>query len=73
MHGYLAVTSPLLPADTGTIDHLVRLFTIEKVFYELRYELDHRPDWVWVPLRGISEIVRDTLQRQKKTLQFRPL
>ena len=37
---------------------LLELFFLEKVFYELRYELDHRPDWVRIPLRGLLEIVR---------------
>ena len=32
---------------------LVELFTLEKAFYELRYELNNRPDWVRIPLRGI--------------------
>ncbi len=32
---------------------LLELFELEKAFYELRYELNHRPDWVVVPLRGI--------------------
>jgi maltose alpha-D-glucosyltransferase/alpha-amylase len=32
---------------------LVTLFEIEKALYELRYELDNRPDWVAVPLAGI--------------------
>jgi maltose alpha-D-glucosyltransferase / alpha-amylase len=32
---------------------LLELFELEKAFYELRYELSHRPDWAIVPLRGI--------------------
>ena len=32
---------------------LLELFELEKAFYELRYELNHRPDWAVVPLRGI--------------------
>jgi len=32
---------------------LLELFELEKAFYELRYELSHRPDWAVVPLRGI--------------------
>jgi maltose alpha-D-glucosyltransferase/alpha-amylase len=32
------------------------LFEIEKVFYELKYELNNRPDWVWIPLRGIARL-----------------
>jgi len=32
---------------------LIELFTVEKACYELRYELDNRPDWVGVPLAGL--------------------
>jgi maltose alpha-D-glucosyltransferase / alpha-amylase len=32
---------------------LMRLFELEKVLYELRYELGNRPDWVQVPLSGL--------------------
>ena len=33
---------------------LLELFLLEKAFYELRYEIDNRPDWVRIPLRGIT-------------------
>jgi maltose alpha-D-glucosyltransferase/alpha-amylase len=46
----------LLPRSRSNADRLVALFEAEKIFYELQYELDHRPDWVWIPLRGIAEI-----------------
>ncbi|MBC7793566.1 MAG: hypothetical protein H7Z43_07645, partial [Clostridia bacterium] len=42
MRGYLAVSSPTLPSDAETVERLVRLFAIEKAFYELRYELAFR-------------------------------
>ncbi|MBX2954535.1 MAG: maltose alpha-D-glucosyltransferase [Cyclobacteriaceae bacterium] len=32
---------------------LIRTFLIEKAIYELGYELNGRPDWVAIPLRGI--------------------
>jgi maltose alpha-D-glucosyltransferase/alpha-amylase len=32
---------------------LLRLFELEKVLYELRYEVNNRPDWVQVPLSGV--------------------
>ena len=35
-------------------DLLIRTFLIEKAVYELGYELNGRPDWVIVPLRGIA-------------------
>ena len=39
---------------------LIELFTLEKAFYELAYEVDHRPDWVHVPLAGIHELLPDS-------------
>jgi maltose alpha-D-glucosyltransferase/alpha-amylase len=35
---------------------LIELFALEKATYELRYELENRPDWLHVPLRGIAEL-----------------
>jgi maltose alpha-D-glucosyltransferase / alpha-amylase len=36
---------------------LLALFELEKAFYELRYELDNRPDWVAIPVRGILRLI----------------
>jgi maltose alpha-D-glucosyltransferase/alpha-amylase len=35
---------------------LVELFELEKALYELRYELNNRPDWAGVPLEGIAAL-----------------
>jgi maltose alpha-D-glucosyltransferase/alpha-amylase len=35
---------------------MLRLFEIEKSLYELRYELNNRPEWVGVPLAGVAEL-----------------
>jgi maltose alpha-D-glucosyltransferase/alpha-amylase len=40
-----------LPEDDNL---LIRIFLIEKAIYELGYELNGRPDWVNIPLRGIE-------------------
>ena len=37
-------------------DPLIELFEMEKMFYELEYELNNRPGWVWVPLRAIARL-----------------
>ena len=47
---------PAYPADPDHARPLIDLFTIEKALYELRYELDNRPTWVGVPLRGLLEL-----------------
>jgi maltose alpha-D-glucosyltransferase/alpha-amylase len=41
------------PQDDATATGLLDLFELEKALYELRYEIDNRPDWVGVPLAGI--------------------
>jgi maltose alpha-D-glucosyltransferase/alpha-amylase len=47
------VGCPSWPADPDTAERLIRLFLIEKVFYELAYEAANRPLWLRIPLRGI--------------------
>jgi maltose alpha-D-glucosyltransferase/alpha-amylase len=36
---------------------LIELFEIEKALYELRYEIDHRPDWIRTPLAWLLALV----------------
>ncbi len=48
---------PAYPGDARAAASLLELFVLEKAFYELRYELDNRPDWVHVPLSGLSELL----------------
>jgi len=46
-----------LPADCEAFEKLLDLFLIEKVLYELRYEISNRPDWVQIPLAGLSAVL----------------
>jgi maltose alpha-D-glucosyltransferase/alpha-amylase len=39
-----------------SIDALIDLFTLEKVAYEINYEVANRPAWLGVPLRGLIEL-----------------
>jgi predicted trehalose synthase len=39
---------------------LLPLFELHKAFYELRYELNNRPDWVRIPLAGIRGFIART-------------
>jgi maltokinase len=56
--GYLeTVDTNLLPAGQEAIDKLLSLFELEKAVYELRYELDNRPDWVGIPVAGILRLI----------------
>jgi maltokinase len=58
--GYFeTVDQSLLPAGQEAIDRLLRVFELEKAVYELRYELDHRPDWVRIPVAGIQRLIEE--------------
>ena len=46
-----------IPEDEADIEILMETFLLEKAIYELNYELNNRPDWVMIPLRGIKSIV----------------
>jgi maltose alpha-D-glucosyltransferase/alpha-amylase len=58
LNGYRATiqASPLVP-DPPIFDALLRAFILEKALYELNYELNHRPEWVAIPLTGILKAV----------------
>lgn len=51
--------SPLVPANRMELEIMLRCFLIEKVVHELGYELNNRPDWVDIPLRGIEILLRE--------------
>ena len=58
METYLAeVDHSLLPSGEPAIENLLAIFELEKAIYELRYELDHRPDWVAIPVAGIERLL----------------
>jgi maltokinase len=55
---YLAeVDSALLPAGDAAILNLLSIFELEKAIYELQYELDNRPDWLAIPVAGITRLL----------------
>jgi maltose alpha-D-glucosyltransferase/alpha-amylase len=46
---------------------LMRVYLLEKAIYELGYELNGRPDWVIIPLRGIHyQVSRFKLAQEMK-------
>ncbi len=47
----------LLPGDFRARCALVSYFELDKAMYEAGYELNNRPDWVVIPLKGILQIM----------------
>jgi len=56
LQSYLSTVKPLdlLPLDANA--HL-EIHLLDKCLYELAYELNHRPTWVGVPLRGLRQLL----------------
>lgn len=46
-----------IPKDKEMFGVLLRTFLLEKAVYELGYELNNRPEWVIIPLRGIKHLL----------------
>jgi maltose alpha-D-glucosyltransferase / alpha-amylase len=47
----------LWPADPLAAERILNFFLLEKALDEIEYELDHRPEWLGVPLTGVLRIL----------------
>jgi maltokinase len=60
--GYLeTVDSALVPPGEAPTRTMLSIFELEKAVYELRYELNNRPDWVGIPVAGIARLLEEPL------------
>jgi trehalose synthase-fused probable maltokinase len=59
LSGYLPAVEAqgLLPPSQEATERLLAIYELEKAVYELRYELDNRPDWVEIPVAGIVRLL----------------
>jgi len=63
LDGYLeTVDSTLLPTGQLGVERLLSVFELEKAVYELRYELDNRPDWIGIPVAGIQRLIEQAAE-----------
>ena len=63
LESYLeTVDATLLPPGDAAVDRMLAVFELEKAVYELRYELDNRPDWVGIPVAGIERLMEQAAQ-----------
>nr|MBA2670018.1 hypothetical protein [Gemmatimonadota bacterium] len=47
----------LIPEEEEILMQVLSVFELEKAIYELGYEMNNRPDWIWVPVQGIRGIM----------------
>jgi maltokinase len=63
LESYLyTVDATLLPPGEAAIERMLAVFELEKAVYELRYELDNRPDWVGIPVAGIERLMQQAAE-----------
>jgi trehalose synthase-fused probable maltokinase len=55
--GYRETVDQSLVPTGSAMDKLLAVFELEKAVYELRYELNNRPDWVKIPVAGIVRLL----------------
>ena len=55
LRGYLGTVegTPIVPDNREHVRRLLDTLLLDKAAYELGYELNNRPDWVDIPLRGL--------------------
>ncbi len=60
LHAYLKTVSgsPVVPTGIAECRTMLRVFLLEKAVYELGYELNNRPDWLMIPVRGIEQMLK---------------
>ena len=67
LDGYLDAIDPtLLPATKREVDQLLAIYELEKAVYELNYELGHRPDWVGIPVAGITRLLEVEVHERRR-------
>ena len=54
LEGYRETVDPRLLPPSRPADRLLALFELQKLVYELRYEIGNRPDWVGIPVAGLA-------------------
>ena len=54
-----AGTASFIPEESKQLRDLLSVYTIEKAIYEADYELNNRPDWLHIPLNGLTKILNN--------------
>jgi maltose alpha-D-glucosyltransferase/alpha-amylase len=62
LQSYLNTTTgaPFVPDDDEDLQVMLEAYLLDKAVYEIGYELNNRPNWVLIPVRGIKHILQMT-------------
>ncbi|MEA2755784.1 MAG: maltose alpha-D-glucosyltransferase / alpha-amylase [Aliidongia sp.] len=57
LDGYRGADVPFWPDDPAAGEHLFDLMLLDKVLYEIGYELANRPAWSTIPVQGLIDLL----------------
>jgi maltose alpha-D-glucosyltransferase/alpha-amylase len=49
--------APFLPSTREEVHILLSAYLLQKALIEIEYELEHRPEWVRIPVHGVLEML----------------
>jgi maltose alpha-D-glucosyltransferase/alpha-amylase len=60
LQSYLKTTAGaiFIPQSSDDLQIMLEAYLLDKAVYEIGYELNNRPDWVVIPIRGIKHILK---------------
>src|SRR5437763_5995301 len=60
LQSYLETTTGaiFIPKNSDDLQIMLESYLLDKAVYEIAYELNHRPTWVVIPIRGIKHILK---------------
>jgi maltose alpha-D-glucosyltransferase / alpha-amylase len=60
LQSYLKTTrdAVFIPKNSDDLQIMLEAYLLDKAVYEIGYELNNRPDWVVIPVRGIKHILK---------------
>jgi maltose alpha-D-glucosyltransferase/alpha-amylase len=53
-----AGNAEFMPGNKQDFEMLLGAFLLEKAIYEVGYELNNRPDWLMIPIRGVQQLLK---------------
>jgi maltose alpha-D-glucosyltransferase / alpha-amylase len=51
-------TAIFIPQNSEDFQIMLEAYLLDKAVYEIGYELNNRPTWVVIPVRGIKHILK---------------
>jgi maltose alpha-D-glucosyltransferase/alpha-amylase len=55
-----AASDPFVPQSANELRILLQSYLLEKALLEIDYDLEHRPDWVRIPVNGIMQMLESS-------------